>query len=141
MWPRRSYTYELMEGRDLLFSVKKLLSEGGSGWREVGELMPAGHVEYRPIRSNPLRSGYRYEYRQAGLNLTLYFPERIFNRLAELLDKERLPQLKSAFQEALPERSGYIIQEFKIRGIIEDAELEESGPPPENQDSGSGADG
>jgi len=125
MRQRRSYTYELIDGRDLLFAVKKLLADGGAGWREVGDLMPAGHVEYRPIRTNPLHKGYRFEYKKAGLNLTLYFPEKTFNQLADILDRERLLKLKFAFQQALPERSGYVIREFKIRGFIEDPGLEE----------------
>ncbi|MFQ5481350.1 MAG: hypothetical protein ACE5ER_01225 [Nitrospinaceae bacterium] len=129
MAQRRSYTYELKEGLDLLFTVKKLLQDGGAGWREIGDMMPSGHVEYRPLRTNPLRSGYRYVYTQAGLNVTLYFPEATFNSLAEKLNRERLLQLKSVFQKALPQRSGYIIQEFKIRGILDDPHLE-TGPLP-----------
>ena len=108
-----------------MFAVKKLLQEGGTGWQEIGDIMPTGHVEYRPVRAQPLSSGYRFEYKKAGLNLNLYFPEAEFNKLADVLDKKRLPQLKSAFQQALPERSGYVIGEFKIRGILENPELEE----------------
>ncbi len=125
---RRSYTYELMDGSALLFAVKKILQGGGAGWQEVGELMPKGHVEYKPQRIAPLKSGYRFQYQKAGLNLTLYFPEQTFNKLLDVLDKERLPRLKSAFQAALPERSGYVIGEFKIRGILEDPDLEENTP-------------
>ncbi len=124
---QRSYTYELMDEKSLLFAVKKILSEGGKGWQEVGEFMPQGHVEYKPQRVAPLKSGYRFQYQKAGLNLTLYFPEKIFNRLFETLDRERLPQLKQAFQTALPERSGYVIQEFKIRGILEGPEIQDEG--------------
>ncbi len=126
MTQRRSYTYELTDGKALLFAVKKLLQEGGAGWQEVGEMMPEGHVEYKPQRVAPLKSGYRFQYQKAGLNLTLYFPEAEFNKLLDVLDKERLPRLKSAFQAALPERSGYVIGEFKIRGILEDPEMEEN---------------
>ncbi len=117
---RRSYTYELMDGKTLLFAVQRLLREGGTGWQEVGDLMPQGHVEYKPQRVSPLKSGYKFQYQKAGLNLTLYFPEQAFNKLLDMLDKARVPQLKAAFQQALPERSGYVIGEFKIRGILED---------------------
>ncbi len=123
---RRSYTYELMDGQALLFAVKRLLADGGAGWQEVGDLMPLGHVEYKPQRVAPLKSGYNFQYQKAGLNLTLYFPEAEFNRLLDILDRERVPQLKSAFQQVLPERSGYVIADFKIRGILEDPGLEEN---------------
>lgn len=123
---QRSYTYELMEERSLLFAVKRLLAEGGRGWQEVGDLMPEGHVEYKPQRVAPLKSGYQFQYQKAGLNLTLYFPEKTFNRLVDMLDRERVPQLKRAFQQVLPERSGYVINEFKIRGILEGPEIQET---------------
>ena len=66
-----------------------------------------------------MRSGYPFQYQKAGLNLTLYLPEKEFNFLLEILDEARVLALKSAFQSAIPERSGYTINEFKIRGILD----------------------
>lgn len=63
---KRSYTYELMDGQALLFTVKRLLAEGGAGWQEVGDLMPQGHVEYKPQRVAPLKSGYNFQYQKRG---------------------------------------------------------------------------
>lgn len=115
----RSYTYELLEQSHLLSLVRADLKSRGADWERIAECMPLGHVEYRPIRNNPMRSGYQFQYRQAGLNLTLYFPEKEFNYLFEVLDRARVLELKSAFQSAIPERSGYTINEFKIRGILD----------------------
>ena len=115
----KSYTYELMEGSRLLSLVRSELSEGGEGWQAVAECMPLGHVEYRPIRTNPMRSGYSFQYEPAGLNLTLYFPEKEFEFLLDQLTKERVMDLKKVIQSVIPERSGYIINEFKIKGIID----------------------
>ena len=115
----RSYTYELVDPGLLLSRVRKTLEEQGEAWESIAVCMPLGQVQYQPIRNNPMRSGYQFQYRQAGLNLNLFFPEEQFNHLVEILDKEKLLMLKSAFQAAIPDRSGYIINEFKIRGILE----------------------
>ncbi|MFQ5671752.1 MAG: hypothetical protein ACE5G9_01545 [Nitrospinales bacterium] len=115
-----SYTYELPDEHVLLSSVARDLKERGNGWREIASFLPSAHVQYQPIRGNPIRGGYPYVYRQAALNLTLYFAEGIFNRLYAALDKEKALLLKSAFQSGIPKRSGYIINEFKIKGIIEE---------------------
>ena len=115
----RSYTYELMDPRELLSRVRETLQKGGEAWAPIAETLPLGHVEYRPIRNNPMRSGYQYQYRKAGLNLTLYYPEAQFEFLLDKLDRDKVMELKSLFQETLPDRSGYVIQEFKIRGIID----------------------
>jgi hypothetical protein len=115
----RSYTYELMDPRELLSRVRETLQKGGEAWAPIAETLPLGHVEYRPIRNNPMRSGYQYQYRKAGLNLTIYYPEAQFEFLLDKLDRDKVMELKSLFQETLPERSGYVIQEFKIRGIID----------------------
>ena len=115
----RSYTYELLEQSHLLSLVRGDLKSREEYWEAVAECLPSGHVEYRPIRNNPMRSGYPFQYRKAGLNLTLYFPEKEFNFLLDVLDQARVLELKSAFQSAIPERSGYTINEFKIRGILD----------------------
>ena len=115
----RSYTYELLEQSQLLSLVRVDLKLRGGEWEEIAKCMPLGHVEYRPIRNNPMRSGYQFQYRKAGLNLTLYFPEEEFNFLLEVLDQPKVLALKTAFQTAIPERSGYTINEFKIRGILD----------------------
>ncbi len=120
MAKRKSFTYELMDGKQLLSLVRKELSEGGEGWQRVAECMPLGHVEYKPIRNNPMKSGYSFQYQPAGLNLTLYFPEKEFEFLLDQLNQERVMELKSVIQSVIPERSGYIINEFKIKGIIEE---------------------
>lgn len=120
MKKRRSYTYELMDPRDLLSRVKQALKQGGEAWAPIAEVIPLGHVEYKPIRNNPMRSGFQYQYQTAGLDLTIYFPEAQFEFLLDILDRERVMELKSVFQETLPERSGYIIREFKIKGIIDE---------------------
>ena len=116
----RSYTYELMDPRELLSRVKQTLKEGGEGWAPIAEVIPLGHVEYKPIRNNPMRSGAQYQYKKAGLDLTVYYPEEQFEFLLGILDRDKVMALKSLFQETLPERSGYIIREFKIKGIIEE---------------------
>ncbi len=119
MRKNRSYTYELLEQSHLLSLVRSDLKSRGADWEAIAERMPLGHVEYRPIRNNPMRSGYPFHYRKAGLNLTLYFPEEEFNFLFEVLNQARVLELKSVFQAAIPERSGYTINEFKIRGILD----------------------
>ena len=116
----RSYTYELMDPRELLSRVKQALKEGGEAWAPITEVIPLGHVEYKPIRNNPVRSGFQYQYQTAGLDLTVYYPEAQFEFLLDVLDREKVMELKSLFQETLPERSGYIIREFKIKGIIDE---------------------
>ena len=116
----RSYTYELMDPRELLSRVKQALKEGGEAWAPIAEIIPLGHVEYKPIRNNPVRSGFQYQYQSAGLDLTVYYPEAQFEFLLDVLDREKVMELKGLFQETLPERSGYIIREFKIKGIIDE---------------------
>lgn len=116
----RSYTYELMDPRELLSRVKQALKEGGETWAPIAEVMPLGHVEYKPIRNNPMRSGSQYQYKTAGLDLTLYYPEAQFEFLLDKLDREKVMELKTVFQQTLPERSGYVIREFKIKGIIDE---------------------
>ncbi len=116
----RSYTYELMDPGELLSRVRETLKEKGEAWARIAKTLPLGHVEYRPIRNNPMRSGYQYQYRIAGLDLTLYYPEAQFEFLLEALDREKVMELKSLFQETIPERSGYVIREFKIKGIIDE---------------------
>ena len=116
----KSFTYELLESSLLLSLIRKELAGQGEGWPAVAACMPLGHVEYRPLRNNPMRSGYSFQYRPAGLNLTLYFPEKEFEFLLDHLDKDRVMELKLVIQSVIPERSGYIINEFKIKGIIEE---------------------
>lgn len=120
MKQRRSYTYDLMDPGELLSRVRQTLLEGGDAWMRIAEVLPLGHVEYKPIRNNPMRSGYQYQYQQAGLDLTLYYPEAQFEFLLKVLDREKVMELKTVFQETIPERSGYIIREFKIKGIIDE---------------------
>ncbi len=116
----RSYTYELMDPRELLSRVRGTLKEGHPTWAPIAEVLPLGHVEYKPVRINPMRSGYQYQYKKAGLDLTVYFPEAQFEFLLDVLDREKVMELKTVFQETLPERSGYVIREFKIKGIIDE---------------------
>ena len=116
----RSYTYELMDPAELLSRVRQTLKQSGEGWWPIAEVLPLGHVEYKPVRVNPMRSGYQYQYQKAGLDLTLYFPEAQFEFLLDILDREKVMELKSLFQETIPERSGYVIREFKIKGIIDE---------------------
>ena len=119
----KSFTYELLEGSRLLSLVRQELSAGGEGWQAVAECMPLGHVEYRPIRNNPMRSGYPFQYQSAGLNLTLYFPEKEFEFLLDHLDKDKVMELKSVVQSVIPERSGYIIHEFKRCNVSQAANI------------------
>lgn len=116
----RSYTYELMDPMELLSRVRGTLKEGNPAWAPIAEVLPLGHVEYKPVRINPMRSGYQYQYKKAGLDLTIYFPEAQFEFLLDVLDREKVMELKTVFQETLPERSGYVIREFKIKGIIDE---------------------
>lgn len=116
----RSYTYELMDPMELLSRVRGTLKEGNPAWAPIAEVLPLGHVEYKPVRINPMRSGYQYQYKKAGLDLTVYFPEAQFEFLLDVLDREKVMELKTVFQETLPERSGYVIREFKIKGIIDE---------------------
>ncbi|CCQ92162.1 hypothetical protein NITGR_980037 [Nitrospina gracilis 3/211] len=116
----RSYTYELMDGTELLSRVKQALKEEPGYWQAVIECLPAGVVEYKPIRNSPMRAGQTYQYRQAGLNLTLYFPEKQFEGLLDDLVEDKVMELKQVIQNVIPDRSGYIINEFKIKGILDD---------------------
>ncbi|MBT3367934.1 MAG: hypothetical protein HN472_09840 [Nitrospina sp.] len=112
-----SYSYELPEQGRLLSLVRENLNKVGEEWKEVADFMLEGHVEYKPMRANPMKSGFVYQ--RAKLNLTLYFPERIFEHLLDWLDSGKLELLKAVVQSSLPRRSGYDIHEFKILGIIE----------------------
>ena len=115
-----SYTYELPEQSVLLSNIRQNLVKVGQQWNEIASFMRDGHVQYTPIRNNPMRSGYKFVYQQAKLNLTLYFPEKIFNHMLETLDPEKVEILKAVGQSSLPKRSGYLINEFKVRGIMEE---------------------
>ena len=114
-----SYTYELHEHSRLLSIIRQGLLAVGGEWTEIASFMREGHVEYLPERINPIRNGYKYVYQRAKLNLTLYFPEKIFERMLEILDAEKLEIFKGVIQSSLPKRSGYDLHEFKIRGIID----------------------
>ena len=115
-----SYTYELLEPNVLLSNIRQNLVKVGQEWNEIASFMREGHVQYLPIRNNPMRSGYKFVYQKAKLNLTLYFPEKIFNRMLEILDSEKVQILKAVVESSLPRRSGYLINEFKVRGIMEE---------------------
>ncbi len=115
-----SYTYELPEQSILLSETRQNLLKVGQEWEEIASFMREGHIQYSPIRNNPIRSGYKFVYQQAKLNLTLYFPEKIFNRMLEILDSEKIKRLKTVVESSIPGRSGYLINEFKIRGVIEE---------------------
>ena len=115
-----SYTYELPEQGVLLSDIRQNLVKVGREWDEIASFMREGHVQYAPIRNNPMRSGYKFVYQQAKLNLTLYFPEKIFNRLLETLTPEKIQILKALVESSIPKRSGYLINEFKIRGVMEE---------------------
>jgi hypothetical protein len=39
--------------------------------------------------------------------------------MLEILDPEKVEILKAVVQSSLPKRSGYLVNEFKIRGIID----------------------
>ena len=60
---------------NLLFGA---LNKVGEEWGEMADFMLEGHVEYKPLRANPMRSGSQFVYQRARLDLTLYFPESIF---------------------------------------------------------------
>ena len=115
-----SYTYELPEQSILLSNIRQNLVKVGQQWNEIASFMRDGHVQYTPIRNNPMRSGYKFVYQQAKLNLTLYFPEKIFNHMLETLNPEKVEILKVVVQSSLPKRSGYIINEFKVRGVMKE---------------------
>ena len=115
-----SYTYELPEQGVLLSDIRQNLAKVGREWDEIASFMREGHVQYAPIRNNPMRSGYKFVYQQAKLNLTLYFPEKIFNRMLETLTPEKVQILKALVESSIPKRSGYLINEFKIRGVMEE---------------------
>ena len=115
-----SYTYELPEQGVLLSDIRQNLVKVGREWDEIASFMREGHVQYAPIRNNPMRSGYKFVYQQAKLNLTLYFPEKIFNRMLETLTPEKVQTLKALVEFSIPKRSGYLINEFKIRGVMEE---------------------
>ena len=115
-----SYTYELPEQGVLLSDIRQNLVKVGREWNEIASFMREGHVQYAPIRNNPMRSGYKFVYQQAKLNLTLYFPEKIFNRMLETLTPEKVQILKALVESSIPKRSGYLINEFKIRGVMEE---------------------
>ena len=115
-----SYTYELPEQSVLLSNIRQNLVKVGQQWNEIASFMRDGHVQYTPIRNNPMRSGYKFVYQQAKLNLTLYFPEKIFNHMLEILDPEKVEILKAVVESSLPKRAGYFVNEFKIRGIMEE---------------------
>ncbi len=118
MKKKRSYTYELMDPDELLSRVQQTLREGGEKWARIVDHLRPGHVEYKPLRANPMRSGYQYQYQQAGLDVTVYYPEAELEFLLDALDREKVMELKTVFQQTFPERSGYVIREFKIKGII-----------------------
>ena len=120
MKKKRSYTYELMDPSELLSRVRQTLQEGGERWVRIAENISQGRVEYKPIRVNPMRSGYQYQYQKTGLDVTVYYPESQFEFLLDALDREKVMELKTVFQQTLPERSGYVIREFKIKGIIDE---------------------
>ena len=115
-----SYTYELPEQGVLLSDIRQNLIKVGREWDEIASFMLEGHVQYAPIRNNPMRSGYKFVYQRAKLNLTLYFPEKIFNHMLEILNSEKVKILKAVVQSSLPKKSGYLINEFKVRGIMEE---------------------
>ena len=109
-----SYTYELPEQGVLLSDIRQNLVKVGREWDEIASFMREGHVQYAPIRNNPMRSGYKFVYQQAKLNLTLYFPEKIFNRMLETLTPEKVQILKALVESSIPKRSGYLINEFTV---------------------------
>ena len=115
-----SYTYELPEQSILLSNIRQNLLKVGPEWDEVAAFMQEGHVDYAPIRNNPMRSGYKFVYQQTKLNLTLYFSEKIFNRMLDILNPEKVQILKAVVESSIPKRSGYLINEFKVRGIMEE---------------------
>ena len=76
-----SYTYELPEQGRLLSLIRENLNKVWEEWKEIADFMLEGHVEYKPLKANPMRSGSQFVYQRAKVNLTLYFPERIFEHL------------------------------------------------------------
>lgn len=116
-----SYTYELPEPSILLSEIRQNLLKVGQEWAEIAAFMREGHVQYVPIKNNPMRSGYKFIYQQAKLNLTLYFPEKIFNQMIEVLNPEKIQIFKAVVESSLPKRSGYLINEFKVRGIMDES--------------------
>jgi hypothetical protein len=124
-----SYTYDLQDPKILLSNVRQGLMKLEDDWTEIASFMLEGLAQYQPQRVNPMRSGYRFVYQRAKVDLTVYFPEIIFERLLELLDREKLEILKAVFQAGLPKRSGYDLNEFRIRGIIDGKE------PPDKTDT------
>ena len=119
--PMPSYTYELPEQGRLLSLIRENLNKVGEEWKEIADFMLKGHVEYKPLKANPMRSGSQFVYQRAKVNLTIYFPERIFEHFLSWLDSEKLELFKAVVQSSLPKRSGYDIHEFKILGIIDGA--------------------
>ena len=115
----KSYSYELPDQGMYLSLIRENLLKIGEEWREIGDYMLQGHVEYKPLRSNPMGSGAQFIYQRARLNLILYFPEKIFNRLMGCMNTEKVEILKAVAQSSLSKRSGYDIYEFKIHGIID----------------------
>ena len=115
----KNYNYELPEQGMYLSLIRENLLKIGEEWREIADFMLQGHVEYKPLRSNPMRSGVQFTYQRARLNLTFYFPEKIFNRLMGCMDTEKVEILKAVAQSSLSKRSGYDIYALKIHGIIE----------------------
>ena len=114
----KSYTYELPEQGRYLSLIRENLLKIGEEWRGTADYMLQGHVEYKPLRSNPMRSGAQFTYERARLNLTLYFPEKIFNHFMSWMDSEKVEILKAVAQASLSKRSGYDVHEFKIHGVI-----------------------
>ena len=53
----KSYSYELPEQGRLLSLIRENLLKVGEEWREIADYMLQGHVEYKPLQSNPMRSG------------------------------------------------------------------------------------
>ncbi len=115
-----SYTYELPEQGILLSMIRQNLLKVSSEWEEIASFMLEGHVQYDPVRNNPMRSGYKFVYQQAKLNLTLFFPEKIFSRMLEILNPEKVEILKAVVQSSLLKRSGYLVNEFKVRSIMDE---------------------
>ena len=113
-----SYTYELPEQGRLLSLIRENLNKVGEEWKEIADFMLEGHVEYKPLKANPMRSGSQFVYQRAKVNLTIYFPEKIFKHFLNWLDSEKVELLKAVVQSSLPQRSGYDIHEFKILGVI-----------------------
>ena len=84
----KSYTYELPEQDRLLSLIRENLFKSGDDRREIADYLLLGHSEYKPLRCYPMRAGTQFIYQRARLNLTLYFPEKIFNRFMGWMDSE-----------------------------------------------------